>query len=537
MPESKSFGEMRLLGRRYPVDEALVKLVFQGERDRPCCSLYIEARSQTLDEAVFRIDYMPVAKVDRLQDLCGGHIHFEDNSECLPDDTLGSDPNELVESSGWFFGDEDDDIWLFEGMDISITDAGNERFRIAGECVLYNLGTCEEEVVGTVDFVADGVEDVSALGNIGAYDGAEVGAADFTAAAVKDRSTAGIASEQGRAVQLGSVTVLGRTYPVAKTALVLSSGVGGNRYKEVSIHIDAFRFGGGYLKLHRLQLATPVKQKELGNACIDVENGRILDGNTLGCSNVEPDNSGWGFEGYYSDSPDYSDYWCFRRVRVEFLKVKGGRFNLKLACALRNSQTAQEQNGAADIIVNAETEHEEWEGVRSSHLQNLRAFAGESGLLSREKTVCPEHVIEKEIDYYYGLAQTGSGDVAEGLETDETFASKVRVFTNALLQVLAAEISEGGDEILEANRALIDLLEKNLLEESRNHVQTAVLVDELLRIGSCRIAVACNSWATLATMGTKLYESLVGKMGSKARVDEAGRLLASLRFAERKWNV
>ena len=154
MAENNIAGSASLKGRKFELTEStlILKKIVQGQSTS--YELFLEATEGKEDGCIIRLDYMPVERVSKFEDLLSARIHFEDTSSCEPDDTLGSDPNELIETSGWFVSPEDEDIWHFESMTATFEHLGNHKFLIKILCSVSNCIT-DKIVRGQAEFRAE----------------------------------------------------------------------------------------------------------------------------------------------------------------------------------------------------------------------------------------------------------------------------------------------------------------------------------------------------------------------------------------------
>jgi len=153
MSTDSSLGNVTILGQTYPVRHSSLVLTSKKQGSEEFSELSIEADDGTPDGWLFRIDCMPVEDAHSLEDLIDGRVHFECTSEPADDDTFGSDPNELVETSGLFLGDDDALMWGFEAMQIDFEHLGDFRFRLRIECTLFNWDDLDKYTKAKADFV------------------------------------------------------------------------------------------------------------------------------------------------------------------------------------------------------------------------------------------------------------------------------------------------------------------------------------------------------------------------------------------------
>ena len=118
----------------------LIEAEEMGEIER---YLYLEVSDGEPLGWMMRIDETPVNKVHSLDDLKGGCVCFSDGGECPAEDTLGFEPDELCETSGWFMDSEGDDILYFEAMLCRFEHLGDKQFRVRMQCRLSSFDTKE----------------------------------------------------------------------------------------------------------------------------------------------------------------------------------------------------------------------------------------------------------------------------------------------------------------------------------------------------------------------------------------------------------
>src|SRR4030042_1375138 len=148
MTDKESLGIASILGQFLNIKKAFLVLKTQQIKGQEYRDIYIEFGEGTNDGWFFRIDDMPVSKVRNSEDLIRARLHFEDTSGPSDDDTLGSDPTELIETSGWFFGCENGMIWKFDKLLIDFDHLGDKKFRLHIECLLFNFDDFEKYTEG-----------------------------------------------------------------------------------------------------------------------------------------------------------------------------------------------------------------------------------------------------------------------------------------------------------------------------------------------------------------------------------------------------
>ena len=141
-----------ILGKTYKINKSSLVLNSKRENDEIFSELRIEIGDGTYKGWYLLIDYMPVLEVKDIRDLYDARLHFDETSGPAPDDTLGSDPNELVETSGWFLGEEDEQIWKFKSLMIIFDHLSGNHFRLHMECQLYNWEDFDIQTKGEAIF-------------------------------------------------------------------------------------------------------------------------------------------------------------------------------------------------------------------------------------------------------------------------------------------------------------------------------------------------------------------------------------------------
>lgn len=162
MAENNIVGSASLNGSRCELTGStlILKKTLQGQSND--YELFLEVTDGKKDGWMIRLDYMPVERVNKMEDLISARIHFEDTGSCESDDTLGSIPDELIETSGWFIGPEDEDIWHFESMIANFEHLGNYNFLIKLHCSLSNYYT-NKTAQGQAEFRVKAIEEEEVL--------------------------------------------------------------------------------------------------------------------------------------------------------------------------------------------------------------------------------------------------------------------------------------------------------------------------------------------------------------------------------------
>lgn len=158
MTENKIVGTAILADRKFELTQSVLTLKRMVRGQSSSYELFLEATEGKEDGCIIRLDYMPVARVKKMDDLISARMHFKDTSSCEPDDTLGSDPNELIETSGWFISPEDEEIWHFESMTANFEHLGNKKFLIKIRCSVSNH-ISDKTVRGQAEFKVEANEE------------------------------------------------------------------------------------------------------------------------------------------------------------------------------------------------------------------------------------------------------------------------------------------------------------------------------------------------------------------------------------------
>ena len=103
---------------------------------------------------------MPMLNVRAMEDLKEARIHFEPEVGVCKDDTVGSEPDELIESSRWGLGNAEGEFaesnyWSFDGLLVDFEHLRDARFRIHVEAQLTNWEDPERSTTGSADFEVD----------------------------------------------------------------------------------------------------------------------------------------------------------------------------------------------------------------------------------------------------------------------------------------------------------------------------------------------------------------------------------------------
>lgn len=151
----ENLGEAHILGQKFEIKKSSLIFKTMKIKEETYKYLSIEFDDGTDNGWFFMIDDMPVDNNKKFGDFIGGCLHFEDTTGPSDDDTFNSDPNELIETSGWFFGRDRGIVWKFEQMKIDFDYLGGKKFRLRIDCTLYDFDDFDKRTNGTADVIVE----------------------------------------------------------------------------------------------------------------------------------------------------------------------------------------------------------------------------------------------------------------------------------------------------------------------------------------------------------------------------------------------